>query len=235
VSSPAAIKILSSPPLRSVLEELRPKIELSVGHPLHVEIGPAAELKQRLDDGSTFDVVILTPALIDALTKDGRVDPCTRISIARAGLGVVVRTGAKLDVSTVGAFRNKLLAAKSIVYASGSAVVRHIEQMLEQLHIANETRAKTRTLPAGGYIARAVAEGAAEVGLTTIPTILESRGVQLAGPFPQSLQSYVDLHGGVNPSSKQPEHAKELLQNLVTPEAIGVIRAKGLECFAGKV
>lgn len=235
MSAPTAVKVLSSPPLRSVLEELRPKIESTMRRALDVEIGPAAELKRRIDAGSTFEVAILPPTLIDSLTNDGKIATCTRVSIARAGLGVVVRTAdAQPDVSSVDAFKNTLLAATSIVYASGSAVVRHIEQMFEQLDIADKTRAKTRTLPAGGYIARAVAEGAAELGLTTIPTILETRGVQLAGPFPQSVQFYVELHGGVNSSSKQPEHAKELLRYLVTPEAIGVIRAKGSECAARK-
>ena len=147
---------MSSPPLRSVLEELRPKIESTIRHALDVEIGPAAELKRRIDAGSTFEVAILPPALIDALTNDGKIAACTRVSVARAGLGVVVRTaGVQPDVSSVDAFKSTLLAAKSIVYASGSAVVRHIEQMMEQLDIADETRAKTRTLPAGGYIARA--------------------------------------------------------------------------------
>lgn len=236
MSAPASIKILSSPPLRAVLEELRPRIERALGHALDLQIGPAAELKWRIDRGTAFDVAILPPALIDAFTNAGKIAACNRVSIARAGLGVVVRTAcAKPDVSSVNAFKNTLLTAKSIVYASGSAVVRHIEQMFEQLDIAQETRAKTRTLPAGGYIARAVAEDAAEVGLTTIPTILESCGVQLAGPFPHSLQFYVDLHGGVSSSSKQLAHAKELLQYLVTPEAIGVIRAKGLECIIEKV
>ena len=230
MSTPTAIKVLSTPPLRSVLAEIRPQFEHAAQQALVVEIGPVAELKRRIDGGVAFDVAILTSVLIDGLVHDGTMLPSTRCDIARAGLGAVVRTGAtKPDIASVDAFRGTLLSAKSILYASGSAVRAHIENLFERLGIADSIRLKQQTLPAGGYIAKAVADGIADLGLTTIPTILETAGVDLAWSFPAPLQFYVDLSGGMSTRSMRPEGARMLLKTLMESESLPILRGKGLE------
>ena len=63
------------------------------------------------------DVVIITDAAIDDLTRDGIVAAGTRTDIARVGIGVAVKAGAPLpDIATPEAFKRTLLAVKSLVY-----------------------------------------------------------------------------------------------------------------------
>ena len=61
---------------------------------------------------------------LDGWIKDGRIIAETRTDIARSGIGVEVRAGArKPDISSVEAFKRALLDAKSIAYlrTSGAA------------------------------------------------------------------------------------------------------------------
>ena len=228
----AEIKVMSSPPLRCVIQELGPQFERATGHKLVVKIEAVADLKRQIDAGDTFDVAILTPVLIDALIKDGKIARGSHADIARSGLGVAVRSGGHMpDVGSADAFKRVLLNAKSIMYATGSAVTTHIERMFDRLGIAEDMKSKSKLVPAGGHIGRAIADGAAELGLTHIPVILESSGIDLAGPFPAELQFYVDLCGGVSTGSMEPKGARALIRYLMASETTAIIKAKGLERF----
>jgi len=230
VGTADVVSVISSPPLRGVLRDLASRFESQTGHKLAIRTAAVADLKCQIDAGTAFDVAILTPPLIDGLIDDGRIAAGTRAEIARAGLGVAVRTGArKPDVGSANAVRCALLNANTVMYASGSAVMAHIERMFERLGIAGDMKSRARRVPAGGYIGEAVAAGAAELGLTMIPVILDTDGVDLAGPLPTPLQFYVEFAGGVGVGSKQPEGASELLRYLAAAGAASAIEAKGLE------
>jgi molybdate transport system substrate-binding protein len=227
------IKIVSSPPLRSVIREIGPGFEAATGAKLVAHIEGVSRLKRRIDAGTAFDVAVLTPDLLDVLVANGAIARDTRAAIARSGLGVAVRTGeCAPDVSSAEMFRRVLLDARSVMYASGSAVTAHIERVFERLGIAADMQSKIRLLPATGHIGRGIADGKAGLGLTHIPVILDSPGTQLAGPFPAALQRYVDLCAGVSASSPQPAHARALVRYLATPEAKTIMHANGLKTYA---
>ena len=100
-------------------------------------------LKTQIEQGADFDVAILTSAGIDDLAKQGKIDPATRASIARAGLGVSVPAGAaKPDVSTADALKRTLLTAESIRFNGQGASRGGIEAMIAKLGIADELKSK---------------------------------------------------------------------------------------------
>src|SRR5262245_47073196 len=101
----AEIRVLCSNGLKAVMEDLAPQFERSTGHKVLVKFGLAANFKQQIEAGETFDLAVLTPALIDDLIKQGKIASDTRAVIARTGLGLMIRAGAKKpDVSTTEAF-----------------------------------------------------------------------------------------------------------------------------------
>ena len=224
------IKVMSSPPMRSVIHAVGPQFEKGSGFKLAVKIASVVELRRRIDAGEDFDVAILTSELIDALIKGGKIAAKDRVNIARSGLGVAVRAGGrKVDVSSTEAFRQALLDAKSVMYASGSAATAHIDNVFEKLGVVEQVKSKVILQPAGGHIGSAIAEGAAELGLTHIPVILESSGAELAGPLPAELRFHVDFSSGTGAASMEPEGARALIRYLMAPEVTAVIKAKGLE------
>jgi molybdate transport system substrate-binding protein len=224
----ADIKVLASTAVKSVLEELGPQFEKASGHKLVASYGPAAELRKQIDGGTAFDVAILTTSLTNGLAEAGKIDPASRATVARAGLGVAVAAGAeKADVSTDEALKRTLLNAKSIGYNGVGASRAGIEAMFNKLGIADALKPKVKLLDVSAPLA--VAKGDVELGLGPVSEVLPVAGTELAGPFPADVQSYLVFTAGASSASKDAEAAKALIKFLTAPAAAAVLKAKGME------
>ena len=148
--------------------------------------------------------------------------------VVRSGIGVEVRTGArKPDISSVEAFKRALLDAKSIAYLRvGSGI--HVTSVLERLGIAEAVKSKT-TRPESDIVSELVAKGDVELGIVVMTQILTTPGVDLVGPLPPEIQSYVMFTAGVGVNSRAPEAARDLISFLSDPIAAPVIKAQGME------
>ena len=123
----AELKVYSSTAVKAVLEELGPQFEKATGDKLVFTFGLSSAVKKQIDEGAAFDVAVLTPALIDGLAA-GKIDPASRVAIARVGSGVAVPAGSpKPDVSTAEALKRTLLQAKSIGF-TGVGVSRAVDR-----------------------------------------------------------------------------------------------------------
>jgi molybdate transport system substrate-binding protein len=221
--------VLSSNATRAVLEALAPQFERTEGLKLVFRFAPSAELKARIEEGEEFDLAFLTSSLVDDLVALGKVDESTRITIARAGVGVATRKGApRPDLSTLEAFRRALLDARSIAYVGRGVTADILRNVVERLGIAEEMRAKTSIL-SGVTVAEAVASGQVELGFTQVSEILPHPGVELAGPLPPEVQVYTTFQAVVGANARQPQAAGRWITFLTSPVAIPVIRAKGME------
>jgi molybdate transport system substrate-binding protein len=101
----------------TVLAEIGPEFERATGHKLSVETDLPDPFVKRVRAGEQFDILISTAGPIDALIAEGKLRKDTRMTLARSGIGVEVRKGArKSDISTVDAFKCAVLDAKTIAY-----------------------------------------------------------------------------------------------------------------------
>src|SRR5215510_7052693 len=127
----AGIRMLCSNGVREALEELRPRIESSIGHELQVTYSTSADLKKRILSGAEFDVTVLTGLAVDALIEAGALVPALRADLARVGVGVGFRKGAaRPDVSTPASLKETLLNASSVSYAREGASRPTIDKLL---------------------------------------------------------------------------------------------------------
>jgi molybdate transport system substrate-binding protein len=90
----AEVRMLCAIALQQFMENVGPKFEGATGHKLAVTIAPLGQALKRLEDGETYDVVILPQRGIDGLAKDGKVVANTATVIAITRIGVAVRKGA---------------------------------------------------------------------------------------------------------------------------------------------
>ncbi|TMH67990.1 MAG: ABC transporter substrate-binding protein [Betaproteobacteria bacterium] len=158
------------------------------------------------------------------------------ISFATAGAAIKrAQGGEAVDViSSPDALKRTLLAAKSISYvepASGGASGVHFAKVLDRLGIANEMKSKTifpnpKTPAEVGVL---VANGEAEIGVHVIVELVSVAGIDIVGPLPGDLQNIIVFAAAVMASAKDAEAAKALVTFLRTPEAVAVIRTKGME------
>jgi molybdate transport system substrate-binding protein len=225
----AEIKILSTRAIATVLDKVGPEFERTTGHRLSLTTDIAIRMVRRVRDGEPFDFLVAAPGQMDALIKDGKIIPETRTNLTRSGIGVQVRAGApKPDISSVDAFRRALLNAKSIAYLREGQSGVYLAGLLERLGIAEAIKAKV-TRPEIDIVSELVAKGEIELGMVVITQILTTPGVELVGPLPPEIQSYITFTGGVSTASRHPEAAKELIRFLTGPVTLPVIKAQGME------
>jgi molybdate transport system substrate-binding protein len=228
----AGIKVLCSTALKGVMEELIPRFERGGAATVAIEFAPSSVLRDRVDAGEPFDVVVLTPALIDDVIKKGRIEPDSRTMIARTGLGLAIRAGArKPDLSTVDAFKRALLDARSITFGTQGASAAPFSALVERLGITAALKPKYLLMTTGATVGAAVADGRAELGVIPVSEILLLRGVDLAGPFPARVQSYVSTVAGVSTAARDGGLARDLIRFLMAPSNLPVYKAKGMERF----
>jgi molybdate transport system substrate-binding protein len=223
----AEIRVLSTPTLKTTLDELGPKFERATGHRLVMKFDAVAVLKRQIEAGEAFDITILLPVTIDDLIKQGKV--IGRTDISRSGVGVAVRAGAlKPDVSSVDALKRALLSANSISYSPESASSTFFLSLADRLGIGGEVRPKLKVAP-GGRVMEPIVSGDADLTVITIPNIVGVPGVAVAGLLPAELQSYTVFSAGVGANAKEVDGAKELIRYLIAPEATAIFEAKGME------
>lgn len=224
----AEITVWTSRAIATVLAEIGPEFERMTGHKLKVTSDLPTAFARRAQAGEQFDILISGSAAVDEWIKAGRIMAGTRKEIARSGIGVGVRAGArKPDISTVDAFKRALLHAKSIAYLRvGSGI--YIDGLVERLGVAGAIKSKV-TRPETDVVSELVAKGDIELGLVVITQILTTAGVDFVGPLPPEIQSYVIFTAGLSVNAKEPEAAKQLIQFLTSPRAIRVIKTQGME------
>src|SRR5207249_3670773 len=122
-ASAADVHVMISAGFYRVYSELGPAFERGSGHRLVTTRGPSMgdspeAIPTRLARGEAADVVILDGAMADELAQRGLVRADSKVIFARSQVGMVVRTGAaKPDIGNVDAFKQALLAAKSLAYS----------------------------------------------------------------------------------------------------------------------
>jgi molybdate transport system substrate-binding protein len=226
----AEIRVLCSNGLKAVMEDLGPQFERASGHKVLMKFGLAAGFKQQIEAGEAFDLAILTPPLIEDLTKQGKLTADSRTVIARSGLGIMVRGGArKPDVRDTEAFKRSLSDAKSIAFAKEGASGVAFIALIERLGMAESLKSKLKPLGSGDAVNESVVRGDAEFGILPLSEILAVKGAELGGLFPPEVQSYIVMTGAVSSSAKQGAAARDLLKFLMAPAALPTIKAKGMD------
>jgi molybdate transport system substrate-binding protein len=222
------IKVWTARAIATVLAEIGQEFERTTGHRLEVSSDLPNGFQRRMDAGEHADLLISASARIDDWIKTGKVVSTTRTEMARSHIGVAVRAGSpKPDISTVEKFKQALLDAKSIAYLRvGSGI--YLTGLFDRLGVAKALEAKT-TRPESDIVCELVAKGEIQLGLVVITQILTTPGVELAGPLPSEIQSFIVFTAGVTTNAKAPDAALQLVKFLKSPAALAVIRKQGME------
>jgi molybdate transport system substrate-binding protein len=233
----ADVKVMISSGFHGAYSELGPAFERASGHHLITIRGPSMgdspeAIPARLARGETADVVILDGGAADELGRQGLVRPDSKIELARSLIGMVVREGAaKPDISTVEAFRNTLLSAKSIAYSDSGSGTYLSTTLFGRLGVADTIASRSRKVrgpPSGEPVAAVVARGEAEIGFQQVSELIHVSGISFVGALPAEVQPMFSFAGALTKTASQHEAAVALLRFLASPEAAPAIAKAGL-------
>jgi molybdate transport system substrate-binding protein len=223
----AEIKVISGGAMRRFLSEAVPLFERASGHGVSIQFGLTREMKAAIEAGAPFDLALLPRSAIDELVQAGKIAAGTVTDIVRSLVGLMVRTGAaEPDISSVEAFKSVLRQAKAISYSKGPSGL-YVAELLQRLGLADAMKDKT-VFAIGRPVGEVVAGGEAEIGMQQIIENQPVEGAHLVGPLPAELINYVMYSAGFAPAAAR-DPGQAFVKFLGSPEAVGIIRAKGME------
>ena len=118
------IHVITSGAFATAFKELVPLFEKQSTDTVKISFGSSMgtapdSIPTRLSRNEAFDILILAGPALEGFIKQGAVATGTRVDLANSTIGAVVKKGApKPDISTVAAFKNTLLQAKSLAYSA---------------------------------------------------------------------------------------------------------------------
>jgi len=229
----AEVKVLSAGGIRPPLEQLASQFQGSSGHKVVLRTVGGPAIKKEVEGGADFDVVIAPPEVIEELIKSGKVAKGSRVDVARAGVGVAVRSGApKPDVGSAEALKRALLGAKSVAFARDGTAGTHFQGVLDRLGIAKEIEPRLkRTVAADptNSAGQLVARGEADMAVAAMATLAANPGLSVVGPLPKEFQSYSQFAAGIGAGAKQRDAAAAWIRFISAPAAAAAYKATGME------
>jgi molybdate transport system substrate-binding protein len=153
------------------------------------------------------------------------------VDLARVPLGVAVRTGTpKPDVSTVEAFKQVLLKAKTVAIPGSTSGIWLTNDLFPRLGIAEKINVKAT--PRGTGATGMVAAGGADLAVMPVSEIVHAAGVDFAGSLAPEIQFVQTFSAAVVAGSGDTEGSKRLIEFLASARASEAIRNSGMEPLA---
>lgn len=186
------LKVLSGGAAQGLVHALAPKFKTETGCDVDGTFGAVGAMRETLLAGAPTDIVILTKALVNDLEGAGQVAAGSAIDIGVVRTAIAVRQGDPVPpIGDAAAVRSALLAADGIYVPDLklSTAGIHFAGMLGSLGIRAQVDKHLRVFPSGNIAMRELASaGGRPIGCTQVTEILNTPGVALVGPLPQTLE-----------------------------------------------
>src|SRR6266545_6444433 len=203
--------------MRCPVDLLKPGFEKKTGHVLKATIGAGGATHQQVVKGAPFDVPVVQPPYKDVIDS-GNVVASTETPLATVAIVVVVRKGdPKPDISSAGAVKRMLLAAKAISYPDGAggqggAAGVSFDATQKMLGIYEQMQPKVKRMQ-GVALLTLLTRGDIDVAITFASEVNDP-AVDVVGPLPRDISTPTALVGFISSHAKSPDSAKTLLTYL---------------------
>ena len=225
----AEIELITTGAVEFILRDLIPSFESASGHKVTMHVLGTAGAISRIKEGGAGDLILLGPETLTNLEKSGHVVPGSIVNVFHSRAGAAVRAGApKPDISTVEAFKQALLNAKTIGHSIGPSGAYFTNTLLPKLGIADQVKSKLRVIK-GSPVGLAVAKGDAELGIHQVAELMPIKGIDVLGALPDEIQTTVIYSTGILANAKGPDAARALARYLLLETSVPAIRKNGME------
>jgi len=222
------VRLRSTLALKGAMQRLAGQYQAAAATRIDAEFAPTLGLLERLRNGETADVVILTKEGLDALVAEGAVAAESKVDLARSYVGIAVKVGDRHpEIASEPALSQALLAARSVAYSKIGASGIFFAELIKRLGIASEINAKATIT--SGFTADRLITGEADLAVQQISELKQVAGIEIVGPIPHELQTPAVFSAGRMAASKDAARADALLRFLASSEVAAVLRESGLE------
>jgi molybdate transport system substrate-binding protein len=228
------LKILTGAGMSMPVRQMAQDFAARTGARVDVVSDTAGGVQKRMESGEKFDLVIATTTVMGNLAKSGKVTGA-HSNLARMVAGIGARKGTpKPDIASAEGVKTTLLAAKSVSYvdpASGGITGVFFLSQADKLGIGDAVRAKAVLAKNGTGVAAAVADGAAQYGVTLVSEMLPNPQVTV-WPLPDALQMTTIYAAAVASDAQNAMDAGAMLADLRGPRGRDANRKAGLQPVA---
>ena len=229
----ADLKVISAGAVRGLIAQIIEDYSAKTGQKFDFTIGTTGQLRSVITSGQHADLIIVSVPLMAELEQTGKLMPGSRAELGRVGIGVAIREGAGVpDVATPEAFKQALVAAKSVAYtdpAEGGTSGIYFNALTERLGIADAIKQKAVLTKGGREAAIEVAEGRAEMAIIFVSEAIAVKGVKVAGLLPPALQDYSAYAAAIPASSTDAAAARAFIAALTSAAMAERWRSNGFE------
>jgi molybdate transport system substrate-binding protein len=221
----ATIKVMSGGAPKEVFGELTPQFQAKTGHKVEYVFAVMSGLRDRLAGGEKADVLVMPTNILDGYQQSGMVRADGRGVLGLVSVNAVVRSGApKPDLSSPDAVKRAMLDARAIVFATPGATPSgtHMGKLVDQLGIAETMQGRIIHRPALEGGVELVRSGEAELGFYPKSEVINTEGLDLAGPLPATIQLTTIYGAAVTTASAAPEAGKAFIAFMREPSNRGV-------------
>ncbi|MCW5605842.1 MAG: substrate-binding domain-containing protein [Burkholderiales bacterium] len=225
------LRILSAGAVKRGVARVAAAFEQETGTKVEIEFTPVPEVRKRVTAGEAADVVVATPAVLDELAAQKKIDPASRGFLGRSRMGVVIHADAPVPpLPDTAAFRKLLLGASRVVRNEASSGI-YSEKLLDRLGLTAELGSRIVVVKTGSAIMEYVgAHPPAAVGLAQISElmVMMDKGcpVRLAAPLPDEIQNMTSYEAAA--AAGTPPAAAALAQRLASTEAKKIFAETGI-------
>ncbi len=225
------IQVLSAAAVQGPATALAERFTRETGHRVRFEFATAGQVDDNLAAGARPDIVISVQGRIAAKAPAPAAGRGLVRDLGTTKVGVAVRAGApRPDVSSTAAFRESLLRAKTIAYSDpgrGGTSGIHFAKVIDGIGLRDALAGRIVLAANGLEVARKVASGEVELGVTQTSEILHVDATIYVGPIPDALQSATTYTAWVSDPGNQ---AAQMFVDAMTSEnGRALFRAEGFD------
>ena len=236
--SSAQLKVIISGGFSGAYHEVLPEFERTTGTAVTTGSGASQgsgpqSIAAQLQRGAPADVVILSREGLTELISTGRIIAGTDVDLASVPLGAAVRVGApKPEISTIDAFRQALLGAKTVVVPGSTSGIYLRTKVFPQLGIAD--RINLKVTERGSQATSMLAAGDADIAVQPISELANVPGIEVIGRIPSDLQLIQVFAAAIVTGTNQPDAARRLIDFLASERSSAAIVKSGMDPVNGR-
>lgn len=228
------LHVLCAGAVQGLVKAVRARFLEQTGATVEGRFGAVGAMKEALMSGAPCDVLVVTDAMLRALSANGAIDAEPLASIGRVRTGVAARAGESLPrVDSAEHLKASLLAASALYLPDieKSTAGAHVASMLDRLGIRDALAPKLAVFANGATAMAALAEdgAAGALGCTQVTEILYTSGLALAAALPEPFGLATVYSAGVSKTSNDPALAASFIAMLCGPETAALRREAGFE------